>query len=660
MINHLHQTLITRFIYPSVLRASSGFRDLGIGQQVHARIIKSGFDDDDVIQTSLLSMYGDLGCLDYACQVFDEMPVRDVVSWSSIIASCVYNGEVEEGLEMFRLMVSEGFCPDYVTMLSLLEACGCLGVQKLGRSVHGNMLRQKIEIDGPLANSLVTMYSKFGDLLSAERIFSEVKNRCTISWTAMISGYNRLGCFSKALDVFVRMLRANVKTNSVTLMSLLGSCAGLGLLKEGKSVHCYILRKFSELDECLGPALIELYAECGKLSESEKVVCLIGEKNIVSWNMLISMYARKGLFKEALVAFVRMQEQGHLPDSFSLSSSISACGNIGSLLLGVQIHGHVIKRDISNEFVPNSLIDMYSKCGFVSSAHQIFDMIPHRSVVTWNVMLCGLSRNGNSVEAFNLFYHMYLNSLKMDEITLLMAIQACSDLGHLDKGKWVHHKLISYGIVSKDVYIDTALADMYAKCGDLQAAQRIFNSMSGRSVVSWSAMIAGHGMHGESNVAISVFKQMLKSGTKPNGVTFMNLLSACSHSGSVKEGQLYFAAMRKFGIEPNSGHYACMVDLLSRAGDIDEAYKLIRSMPFPADASIWSALLNGCRIHRRLDMMRTVENDILDISTDDTGYYTLLSNIYAQEEKWDKFGQVRSVMDGTGLWKVPGYSTVVA
>ncbi|KAL5761674.1 hypothetical protein ACOSP7_017938 [Xanthoceras sorbifolium] len=657
--NMIHQQAqITDFIYPSVFRACSGFGDLGIGREVHARIIKCGFDDDDVTQTSLLCMYGELGCLGDAWKVFDTMTTRDVVSWSSIIASCVDNGEIGEGLKIFRLMVTEGVNPDFVTMFSLAEACGELSFGRLGKSVHGHILRRNIKINGPLGNSLISMYSKCGDLISAERIFVKIKKSCTASWTAMICCYNRSGCFRKALDVFIKMLGFEVEPNSVTLMSILGSCAGLALLREGKSVHCHIIRKLMEAEgQYLGPALIELYAQCGKLSESKKVLHSIGEKNIISWNMLISEYAHKGMLNEALVVFVQMQAQGHMPDSFSLASSLSACGNVGLLQLGLQIHGHIIKRDFSNEFVLNSLIDMYSKCGFVNLAYPIFDRIQQKSIVTWNSMICAFSQNGNSAEAFNLFYQMYLNFLEINEITFLIVIQACSNLGHLEKGKWVHHKLISYG-VSKDIYIDTALADMYAKCGDLQTAQRVFNSMSGRSVVSWSAMIAGHGMHGQLSAAISVFKQMLESGIKPNEVTFMNLLSACSHSGCVEEGEFYFTAMRNYGVEPNSEHYACMVDLLSRAGDINGAYKMIRSMPFPADASIWGALLNGCRIHKRFDMMNIIENDLLDISTDDTGYYTLLSNIYAQGGKWDEFGKVRSVMDGTGLWKVPGYSTI--
>ncbi|XWS64208.1 hypothetical protein CRYUN_Cryun06bG0166700 [Craigia yunnanensis] len=502
------------------------------------------------------------------------------------------------------------------------------------------------------------MYSKCGDLGSAERIFLNVTNRSTALWTAIISSYNRSGRFVEALKAFVDMLDSRVVPNSVTMMSVLGSYAGLVWFREGKSVHCYIIRK--EMDpeyDVLGPVLIELYLKCGKLNYCKNILHIVGGRNIVSWNMLISICTEKGLLTEALVHFVQMQTRGLTPDSFSLASSLSACADGGLLQFGDQIHCHIIKRGLSDEFVQNSLIDMYSKCGLTELAYMIFDKIKEKSVVTWNSMVCGFSQNGNFVEAISLFDQMYLNGLEMNDVTFLIVLQACSNLGYLEKGKWLHHKLLTSG-VRMNLYIDTALTDMYAKCGDLLTAQRVFDRMSEKSVVSWSVMIAGYGAHGRVNAAISLFNQMVESGVRPNQVTFMNILSACSHAGSMEYGKYYFNSMRDFGVEPNSEHYACMVDLLSRGGDLNEAYRIINSMPFPADASIWSALLNGCRIHHRIDMIKTIEQDLLDINTDDTGYYTLLSNIYAEEGNWKEFGKVRSVMKGIGLRKVPGYSII--
>ncbi|KAE8730004.1 putative pentatricopeptide repeat-containing protein [Hibiscus syriacus] len=649
---------ISNFIFPSVLRACSGFGDLVIGEMVHGTIMKNGFGKDSVIQSSLLSLYSEMGCLSNAKKMFDEMTVRDLVSWSSIILSYVENEKVNEGLEMLRLMVLEGIRPDSVTMLSVAEACGDLGFLKLARSIHGYIVRRKIESDGSLASSLVAMYSKCGDLGSAERIFVNVTKRSTALWTSIICSYHRNGRFVEALQSFVSMLDSHVEPNSVTMMSVLGSFAGLGWLREGKLVHCYIIRREMDIDyDVLGPVFIELYMKCGKLNYCENILRIVEGRNIVAWNMIISICIEKGLITEALTHFVQMLTRGLMPDSFSLASSLSACADGGLLLVGDQIHGHIIKRGLSHEFVQNALIDMYSKCGLTELAYMIFDEIKEKSLVMWNSMICGFHQNGNSVEAISLFDQMYLNGLEMNDVTFLSVLQACSNMGYLEKGKWLHHKLLTYG-VRTDLYIGTALTDMYAKCGDLLTAQRVFNSMPEKSVVSWTVMIAGYGAHGRVTDAISLFNQMVDSGVRPNQVTFMNILSACSHAGSMEDGKSYFKSMRDFGVEPNSEHYACMVDLLSRGGSVNEAYKIIKSMPFPADASIWSALLNGCRIHHRMDMIETIKEDLLNIHTDDTGYYTLLSNIYAEEGNWKEFEKVRSVMKGIGLRKVPGYSLI--
>ncbi|XP_021807414.1 putative pentatricopeptide repeat-containing protein At1g69350, mitochondrial [Prunus avium] len=653
-----HVTSMNRFIFPSILRACSGYGDLGVGGKVHGRIIKCGFDSDVVIETSLLGLYGELRCLDNARKVFYAMPMRDVVSWSSIISCLVENGEASEGLEMFRWMVSEGVESDSVTMLGVAEACGELAWLRVARSVHGHVVRRGIKSDGALENSLISMYSKCGDLQSVERIFRRVTHWRTASWTAMISSYNQAGYFSEALDAFVEMQESKVEPNSVTLMSVLRSCIRLDLHKEGRSVHCFAIRNVLDPDlDFLGSALFELYSEIGGLSYCQKVLNTIGERNVVSWNTIISGYCQKGLLREALLIFVQMQTQGLMPDSFSMSSALSACGKVGLLELGHQIHGHIIKRGYLDEFVLNSLIDMYSKCGFVDSAYMIFDKIQHLGVITWNSMISGFSQNGDPVMAISLFDKMFLNCLEINEVAILSVIQACSELGYLEKGKWVHHKLITYGL-GKDLYIDTALTDMYAKCGDLRSAQVVFDMMEERSVVSWSVMIAGYGMHGKINAAISIFTQMRDTGMQPNEITFMNILSACSHAGAVEKGRFYFRSMRDFGIEPSAEHFACIVDLLSRAGDLTGAYEIIKSMPFSVDASIWGALLNGCRIHQRMDMIKSIETDLLDISTDDSGYYTLFSNIYAEGGNWDEFGNVRLMMKGIGLRKVPGYSII--
>ncbi|XP_015075134.1 putative pentatricopeptide repeat-containing protein At1g69350, mitochondrial [Solanum pennellii] len=656
MLCQLSET--SSFIYPSVLRAISATGDLGVGRKVHGRILKCGFESDSVVETALLSMYGELGWTVYARKLFDEMSVKDVVSWSSIISNYVRNGKGKEGLEIFGDLVKEDVEIDSVALLSAVEGCGELGVWRVGKSVHGYILRKNIQSDGSLINSLVAMYGKCGDMCSAELLFRNAVDKSTYTWTAMMSCYNQNGCYHEALALFVNMHESDMEYNEVTVMAVLCSCARLGWLNEGKSIHGFIVRNaFDCGNDLLGSALVDLYANCGKLSDCHKVFGSSQDRHIVSWNMLISGYVQEGFSDKALTLFVDMVRKGILPDSYTLASVLSASGDIGFPEFGCQIHSHVIRTGFSTEFVQNSLIDMYSKCGLVDYALIIFKDTQEGSVVTWNSMMCGLTQNGLSREAISLFDEIYSNSSGMDEVTFLAAIQACSTIGWLEKGKWIHHKLIIFD-VRHDMYIDTALTDMYAKCGDLRMARRVFDSMFERSIISWSAMIGGYGMHGQIDDAISLFHKMVNSGIKPNDIILTNILSACSHSGYLNEGKYFFNLMINLSIEPKPEHFACLVDLLSRAGDIDKAYEVITSMPFPVDVSIWGALINGCRIHKRMDIIKMMQQRLENMQTDDTGYYTLLSNIYAEEGEWNESRMVRSKMRSLGLKKVDGYSMI--
>lgn len=651
-------TQVSSFIFPSVLRACSGIGDLAIGEIVHGRIVKCGLEFDLVIQTSLVSMYGETGCLRYARCVFEELSVRDLVSWSSIISSYVQNGEESGGVELFGEMVEEGVEPDSVVLLSVAEAFAELGLWREGKSVHGYVVRKGVQSDGALDNSLITMYGKCGDLHSAEGLFKSAVHLSTSTWTSMITCYNQCGLYTEVLDIFSEMLFSKGEPNAVTMMGVLRSCVRLGWLKLGRSVHGFVIRKSMDPEyNFLGPALIDLYATCGNIRYAFKILYASRERQIVLWNMLISRCLEEGMLEEASTLFRNMQSYSISPDSFTLATVLSACGKFGFLLYGCQIHGHVIRTSCSSEFVLNSLIDMYAKCGFVDSSYSVFKNRQQASVVTWNSMICGFCHNGYSAKAITLFDQMYTESLKIDAVTFLSVIQACSNLGYLEKGKWIHHKLITT-CFQDDTYINTALLDMYAKCGDLYMARAIFNTMSERTVVSWSAMIGGYGMHGQIDLAISLFNRMVESEVKPNEVTFMNILSACSHAGYVEEGRSYFNSMKDFGAEPQSEHFACLIDLLSRGGNLDEAYRIINTMPFRADASNWGALLNGCRIHRRVDMIQKIQEKLVGVDMDDTGYYTLLSNVFAEGGDWGEFSMVRSLMNGLGLKKGLGMSKI--
>ncbi|KAG6391225.1 hypothetical protein SASPL_148978 [Salvia splendens] len=368
---------------------------------------------------------------------------------------------------------------------------------------------------------------------------------------------------------------------------------GLGWLREGESVHGYVLRNNIELDR----DFLRLCQGTQGRGGSITFCWNVGSRNITRFVFLGPCSI--GLWNDRALRNGMSDSLSYLPD----------------------------------EFVGNALIDMYSKCGFINSAFKIFCDVQQESVVAWNSMMCGFSQNGCSNEALTLFDEMYATYRDMDEVAFLSTVQACSNLGYIDKGRWIHHKLITFG-VDKDMYVDTALVNVYARCGDLHMARRVFDSMTEWSVVSWSSMIGGYAMHGYVDDSIL-------------------------HAGYVEKGKFYFNSMvRDFGITPSSEHYGVLVDLLSQGGDLSGAYEVISSMLFPADASIWGALVNGCRIHRRMDFLDSIKEDVLEMDSDDSGFYTLLSNVYQEEGKWDDSSMVKARMRNLAVKKVHGYSMI--
>ncbi|KAH7660728.1 TPR-like protein [Dioscorea alata] len=612
-----HHPQLTSFVFSPVLKACSGLHNVTMGKKVHGLIVKSGFEYDVVLATSLLQMYANVGCLDDACSVFDEMPVKDVVSWSSLMSGYMQCGDIDMGLEIFSIMALEKVDIDIVVLMKVAEACACLGALNQLKSVHGCFIKRWTDIDTntdrrKMDNCLILMYSKCGDFLVAEKLFYRASGKDVVSWTCMISGFNQRSCYREALETFIQMQGYGIKLNAVTMMNVLHSCTRMGYLREGQSIHCFMIKRCVDSDmDCVAPALVNMYGSFNELKLCQNVFETAKEKTILSWNSLIATYAQNCSSRKALEVFVMMRTEGFFPDSFTLSSTLPACGHIGDLCAGAQIHGYIIRAGFHpSDFVRNSLIDMYSKCGSTDKAYKIFAELESKDIVTWNVMISGYVQNGKSEEAIALYYQIHRQCLKEDHVTFLTAIQACSHLGSLTKGRWIHHKIIMSGEAT-NTYLDSALINMYAKCGDLGMAQRVFNNLQEKNVVSWSSIIAAYGGHGQIEDAVLLFSQMVKSGTRPNEITFMSILSACSHAGLVKEGLQYYDLMREFQIVPQLQHSACIVDLLSRSGYVDRAFDLIKSMQIEPNASLWRTLLNGCYIHQRLDTAEAIQKRFL-------------------------------------------------
>lgn len=394
------------------------------------------------------------------------------------------------------------------------------------------------------------------------------------------------------------------------------------------------------------------------MDSAEFIFRSMPERNVVSWNSMISAHSQGGNRKETWGLFLQMLVEGFEANEVTLSCMVATSHE---LIEGRMMHGFVIKVGfIDHEIIGASLVDMYARLNSLVDAQKLFDEKPRSEMGSWNSLLMGYLRNGYPKEAMDLFYRLRDHTdLCPNSITLVGALNACAALGVVKEGKAIHDYIANNGI-KVDMIINTSLIDMYSECGSVETARELFEGMMTKDLVAWSAMISGHGANGQVKEAFELFDRMRRvNKVKPDNVIFTSLLSACSHSGMLKEGWAYFNEMQMvYGLEPKNEQYACMVDLLGRAGKLREALKFISEMPIKPDVSVWGALLGACRIYNNTDLGIYAAEKLFELDTKDAGYYTLLSNLYAVTGRWNDVKKVRGLMKSRGLQKPPGRSWV--
>eukprot|EP01018_Ginkgo_biloba_P011244 Gb_34298 [translate_table: standard] len=645
--------------YASLLQASTNKKSLIQGKVLHAHLLVTGLNQNVLLGTKLAAMYAICGSMAHARLVFDKISERNSFLWNMMIRGYACNGLCEETLSLYHQMQREGVQPDNFTFPFVLKACAALSALQEGKEIHDDIVRAGFESDVFVGNSLVAMYAKCGSIDLARHLFDKMPKRSVVSWNAMIAGYAQNGHANEALSLFHQMKLADVIPDKATIVSVLPACAELGDLQNGKDVHAYVIRNKFESDISVGNSLVAMYAKCGSADFARQMFDKISNKDVVSWTTMIAGYTQNGQASEALALYHQMQLAGIKPNSLTMVGVLPACANLAALHQGKWIHAYIIRNGFESDVIAGTaLIDMYTKCGNMESAYQLFDNMSARNVVSWNAMIVGYTQNAQANEALTLFHQMQLEGIRPDRATMVSVLPACAHLAALQQGKWIHGYIIRSGF-EPDVCVGTALIDMYAKCGSIEIACQIFEKMSQRDVVSWSAMIAGYGMHGQGKDALALFSQMQETGMKPNPITLTSVLYACSHAGLVDEGWKYFNCMsRDFCITPGMDHYACMVDLLGRAGRLDEAQDFIKKMPIEANAEVWGPLLGACRIHCNIELGESVAEHLFNMEPKNAGNYVLLSNIYAAASKWDGVTKVRTMMKERGVTKTPGCSLI--
>ncbi|CAN1141911.1 Putative pentatricopeptide repeat-containing protein At3g11460, mitochondrial [Linum perenne] len=453
------------------------------------------------------------------------------------------------------------------------------------------------------------------------------------------------------------MLRSGATPNAFTFPFALKSSAVLSLPFVGKQLHCQSIRTGCLAEPFVGNGLLSMYLRCGEINSARKLFDEIPGKGLITWNAMINGYSQNGLAN----VFDDMIRMGTRPDGAAFVNVLSACSHAGLTDKGLHYFDAMDKYQLSLNFdwaVGNGLLSMYLRCGEIISGRKLFDEMPRKRLVTWNAIINGYAQNGLANDVLELYREMGSSGIHPNPLTLVGVLSSCANLGAHEVGMEVEMQTHARGFML-DPFLNSGLINMYARCGNLVKAREIFDGLSANNLVSWTAIIGSYGMHGEGEIAVELFDDMIKSGTRPDGRVFVNVLSACSHAGLTDKGLHYFDAMEhKYKLHPGPEHYSCMVDLLGRAGRLEEAHRLIKSMKAEPDDAVWGALLGACKIHRNVELAELAFERVIELEPTNIGYYVLLSNIYKDAGNSEGILRIRRMMRERKLKKDPGCSYV--
>ncbi|XAR72717.1 hypothetical protein NMG60_11019453 [Bertholletia excelsa] len=513
------------------------------------------------------------------------------------------------------------------------------------------------------------------------------------------------GQLRQAVESLDLLVCKGIRLDSGTLAFLLQQCANSRSLKEGKWVHLHLKRTgLKHTNILLSNHLIHMYCECGTPAEARKLFDKMSVRNLYSWNNMLSGYAKSGMIRAGRKLFDKMPEKdivswntmviayaqiGYWEEAlkfyrelrrssigineYSFGGVLTVCVKLKELALTRQVHNQVlIAGFLSNVIIASSVVDAYAKSGEIiharrlfdemtirdvlawttlvsgyakwgdmKSANELFDAMPVKNPVSWTALISGYARNGMGYKALELFTEMMMFRIRPDQFTFSSCLSACASIASLKHGKQIHAYLIRTSLRSNTIVV-SSLIDMYSKCGDLGAGRRVFDIMADKhDCVLWNTIISALAQHGHGEEAIQVYDDMVRSGVKPNRITFVVFLNACSHSGLVEEGLKYFQSMTNdHGIYPDQEHYACLIDLLGRAGRFNELMNQLESMPCKPDGLVWNALLGVCRIHGNIELGRKAAENLIELEPQSSAAYVVLASIYAALGKWESVAKM--------------------
>ncbi|KAM1164074.1 hypothetical protein PS2_023430 [Malus domestica] len=534
--------------------------------------------------------------------------------------------------------------------LSDLHRCTNLSHVK---QVHAQILKADLHQDIHTAPKLIAAFSLCRQMALAANVFNQIDYPNVHLYNTLIRAHIQNSQTSQAFAVFFDMQINGVYPDNFTYPFLLKACLGRPWLPVVQMIHAHIEKFGFGLDIFVPNSLIDTYSKCGLIgvSEAKKLFVVMEERDTVTWNSMIGGLAKAGELSDARRLFEEMPER----DSVSWNTILDGYVKAGEMNEAFELFEKMPQRNVVSW---STLVSGYSKAGDMSMARMMFDRMPFRNLVPWTIIISGYAEKGLAKEAIMLYDQMEEAGLKPDNGAVISILAACAESGLIGLGRKVHAS-IERTQFKCSTPVSNALLDMYAKCGVLDEAFRVFDGIAKKDLVSWNAMLQGLAMHGHGEKALELFSRMVKDGFFPDKVTFIGVLCACTHIGFVEEGLHAFNTMeREYGIVPEVEHYGCMIDLLGRGGRLQEAFRLVHSMPMEPNAVIWGTLLGACRMHNDRELAEEVLNHLVKLDPSEPGNFSMLSNIYAAAGDWANVANVRMQMRSTGVQKPSGASSI--
>lgn len=584
------------FVY--LLKACASLRDLSEGKGIHFHIVKHGLGSNLYVGSALVDMYTKCSSMKTAREVFDSLTEKDVVTWTAIISGYVSHGSWEEAITLYDQMQKDKVNPNQVTFACALRACAGASALATGRRVHTQIVRLGVVTDFTLQNCLLDMYVKCGSMEEAQQLFEGMTRRDVVSWNAMVSGSLKCGCGLRSIQLYKRMLEEGVEPDETTFACVAKACATVSAQEDGKQVHFDIVLRGLESNVMVGTALLDMHLKCGNIEVAQHIFSRLPNKDVVSWNAMMSGCVRHGQAKMAVKIYEQMQHNLVEAGEDTFACVLKACADLHLLETGREIHSKV--QGSGMEMLPlvgNSLIYMYAKCGCLKCGREVFEKMCERDVLSWYAMIAGYKQHGFPHEAIQLYEQMEKEKIKPNSRIWTSVLNACADLVCLQAGRRVHDHILKHG-EQTSLSVSNALVDMYAKCGDIENARRIFDEMSARDVVSWSAIIGGYIVHGFPKEALKLYEQMQVENFRPNEMTFASILKACGRLASLEQGKRVHAEMLNCGIELDVILRTALVDMYGKCGSIKNARKEFEAMP-KRNVVSWNAMI-AAYVHQGL------------------------------------------------------------